>query len=173
MTAIGLFLLPVGLVKLTGLYLGQQGPSAAQAAEADPSAPAANAAPTKAPTWTTRQVEAGKYIASLRGKSCGPTPFLYEARDPQSTAVTVSSDPVPIGTPTTDVSKYTVQAILSSSMGTTALINGKPYRVGDTIRESSWVIQTIAADTRSVTLRDSVQGRLETIHVEIPSISKQ
>lgn len=173
LTAVGLFLLPVGLVKLTDLYMGKAGPMQALAAEADPAAPSAQSNSVKAPTWTTRQIDAGKYIAKLRGMSFSPTPFLYEVHDDGSTPmVTVSTDPV--GTPPAmvDASKFTLQAILSSSIGKTALIDGKPYREGETIRDSAWVVQSIAIDKRSVTLKESAQGRVLTIMVEIPTIGK-
>src|SRR5205809_614432 len=66
--------------------------------------------------------------------------------------------------------KFVLQAILSSSQGKTALIDGKPYRAGDEVRGSGWIVQEITAESRSVTLKDAASEHTITISVELPAI---
>jgi hypothetical protein len=167
-----LFAFPIGMVKLTSMYLLQSGPVAAQAAtvEAATDPVAKTAAPLKPPVWTSKQIAAGKHIAKLRSERFADSPLFYEVHEtPHTTATTSDPEPsaeIPDAPPPP---RFVLQMIMSSSSERTALIDGKPYRVGDDVRSSGWVITSIERDTRSVTLKDVQHDRTITISVELPS----
>ena len=64
--------------------------------------------------------------------------------------------------------QITVQMIMSSASGNTALIDGKPYKVGQKLNESAWTISKIDGEARSVTLENSQTGQSVVVQVQVP-----
>lgn len=163
--SIGIFLLPVILVKAAAFILGAPGPrqsSAAIAADAQP-ALAINAIAAPA-TVTQQQQETLQRIDDLRSLPFGDSPLYYppaEAAPVQSAVETVSIGPAP-------APAFTVQAILVRSTGNLALINQRSYTVGDTLHQSDWVVSEINGDTHSVTITQPATGRTATRTQQLP-----
>ena len=167
--SIGLFAAPVVLVLGAKMYMGSPGPAAAQATPVEQVDPEKKKKPIVAPTYTARQKAAGEYVRSIANQKMSSCPFLYEPRvvqaEPSQGEEPVASvfvDPV---APT-----FTVQAILSSSSGKTALIDGKAIKEGQKVRGTQWEVITIDPAARSVTLRESGSDRTITIQVEKPKL---
>lgn len=70
-----------------------------------------------------------------------------------------------------DSARITVQAILGSERGNTALVNGQSYRVGDEFGTVGWRVVEISVATRSVTFEDPA-GIAITCVAELPTASK-
>jgi hypothetical protein len=172
--AVMLFVLPIGLVKGTSLYMGRSPVQSADASAVDSTAPADKTTVVKAPVWTSKQIAASKHIASLREQPFDSTPFLHEHK----VQATVNSAPEPLVTsPTNNASlgpppKFALQMIMSGSSGSTALIDNKPYHIGDEIRDSGWTVTDINRQNRSVTLHEATNDRTMVIAVDMPGANK-
>lgn len=168
LAALGVFAMPLLLVMGAKSYFGTGGPKAAQATpieEVAPDKPKKNA--VKAPTYTERQLAAARFADSVRTQPMGASPFFFESRATSTPDQPVEVDPV---TFEPGVPKFTVQAILASSSGKTALIDGKACREKDKVRGTDWEVVSIDADGRSVTLRDTTRDRTITVKVETPKL---
>jgi hypothetical protein len=161
LTAGGMFILPLVLVKATALVVGGTGP--AQVAAAPDVADPAPLQPVMLAerAWSDEQRAAVRHIAELHEKPFGPTPLYYEPRDRESAPIFEDPrfDPAP---------EFIVQAILSSASGDTALINGKAYHVGDVIEQTEWRIIAIDGSARSVTILDPRTDQTTTRSVQTP-----
>lgn len=155
----GMFILPLVLVKATALFLGGTGPVEVSAAPA--AAVPAPVAPIMSTQrrWTEREQAAARHIAQLHGEPFGSTPLYYEPRGGET--VVVFEDPEVLSAP-----DFIVQAVLSSSAGNTALIDGRPLRVGAALGETGWQITEIDAEARSVTIWDPRTDRTATRSVQ-------
>lgn len=172
LSTFGALVLPVAVVKFATVFMGQTVP-AAQAASAV-AVPVANAAtPVSKAKVTPQQVAAARYADSLRLQPFGPTPLYVEKTQTVDAAQTIpplntspnthtpSSGVVPAPT-------FTVGAVMSTSGGGRALINGRPYREGQQVHGTTWVVTTINSSSRSVTLNDSQTNRSVVVSVELP-----
>jgi hypothetical protein len=167
---LGVFATPMILVMVAKSYFGTPGPTAAQATpieETSPDKSKKNA--VKAPTFTERQIVAARYADSVRTQPMGGSPFYFESRN---TTVTTPKSDGPVDPVAFDpgIPQFTVQAILASSSGKTALIDGKPCRENEKIRGTDWEVETIDPDGRSVTLHDTKRERTVTVTVETPKL---
>ncbi len=58
--------------------------------------------------------------------------------------------------------------IMASAAGSVALIDGKQYRVGDSLGETSWIIAAIDTDALAVTFEHARTGQTTVISVQTP-----
>jgi hypothetical protein len=161
--AVGFFVMTLVAVKLAATMFGGGAPGPAQASP-DVSTAGGDPAPGTAPPvakveWTERQRAAGEYVRQLAQQSFGPTPLLYTAKPrPGQTSPTIEpilQSPRP---------QFVLRAVMATSSGNKALIDGRMYQIGEKVRGSGWVVQTIDIDARSVTLVD-IDG--STIHLTV------
>ena len=161
---LGVFILPIVLVKVAGALLGG-GPDDAKGGVIIPRPPTPRTAPpVPAPdwSWSDQQLAAAEYVAAMRSRSFEDTPFYYKKQAPD-TGVGVIANPVPDLQPDVEV-----QMILSSPAGSRALINGRPYSVGDLIDGIGWIVREIDGKKYSVVLEHPETGRRTTIKVKMP-----
>lgn len=184
LTAIAALIVPVLAVKAVTLVLGQ--PAAQQASAHPKPAAATTTAPAttaKAAPLTSQQIAAINYIHTLRAQPFGPAPIRSEhaARTTTQPMVQPTEPQVQPSAGLEAVPQFTVTAVMSTtgivsgSDGSVsvqparrALINGRPYREGETVKGTSWKIAMIDCDRRSVTLRDVHSDRTVTINVDLP-----
>ncbi len=155
----GMFILPLFLVKATSVMLGGAGPVETQAATTE-DAPIGTTQVIAGPKSNEEaQILAAEHITSLENQPFGVSPMYYETHGQvESTEIEhPEEDPPP---------QFKIRGILSASAGNTALIDGKPYRVGDELADSGWRITEIDGVARSVTIKDSKTGRTETRTVQ-------
>ncbi len=160
---LGVFLLPLLLVKGTAIMMSEPQGAAASTPIVSRSAGIDSLDDYK-PEWTPQQFIAADYIEESRGLPFGPSPLLH--------VVKLQPDPNPdpggnenIIVPPPDLA---VQMILRSRNGNVALINHRRYRVGDALGSDGWVVKSIDADTRSVLIMLPGTGREALLSVPLP-----
>jgi hypothetical protein len=161
LTSIGMFVLPVVIVKLTAAMLGAPGPMHAEASQPTPSNEPASAPPplVKPIVWTAQQLAAAAHVEQLDSQPFGPSPLYYEPVPEEA--------PAPAAAPVKDnIPAFTLKAVMGTSRGSKAIINGKPYSAGEVVRGTEWLVESIDCDDRSVVLKDGNSGRTLTIGVE-------
>ena len=156
LAAAGLFVLPVGLVLATGAILGGPNVVRGTLTPAPATVPLTKRAPGVAPTEA--QISAIMRVVAQRDEPYGPAPLYFTPREPR--AFVTETGPVN--------PEFRVQAILASSRGNAALINGQAYRVGDALGETGWFVESIDAITRTVVARDGESDRTIEQSVELP-----
>lgn len=110
---------------------------------------------------TDQQREALAHIAIIKAQQFGPSPLHR--------VIEVDSGDVNLPPPTVLPSLHiTVQMIMSSSAGNTALIDGKAYKVGQKLKDSFWVIRIIDGQARSVTIENTQTGQSKVVNVQTP-----
>ena len=163
LVAVIAFVVPLGLVKGTSIVMNQPLPATATAA---PDAPAPPAATQPGGGWTP-----AARAAADRARELASRPF----RDPPLYFTRVAEpEPVPEPEPepepeipvviTLDAS---VQMLMSTETEEIALIDGRPYRIGETLRTGEWIVQAINSRDRAVVFRHIASGRIEVRHVPI------
>ncbi len=110
---------------------------------------------------TDQQQEAFAHIALLKEQQFGQSP-LHRATE------TVIGNDNTSPPPVLPSLQITIQMIMSSTAGNTALIDGKPYKVGDKLLKSPWIIRQIDGEARSVTLENPQTGQTEIVEVQAP-----
>lgn len=149
---VGAMVAPVVVVQaLRGLF-GPEGLS--------PSATQAAVAPDRGERPTARAAEECPVEARLRGylarlDRARPSRSPMDSIEAAPDAPTFTPDPSPPDTPARasgPSTALTLSAVLRSSSGTMAAINGRIYGVGQSI-EPGWVVAAINADDLSVTIR--------------------
>jgi hypothetical protein len=162
LAAVGMFILPIVLVKATALFLSGTGPAevAAMPAAAPTPAMPAPIEPVAGParTWTGGQRQAAEHVAHLREEAFGSTPLYYSARGGEGEMVFVDPDLSP-------PPDFILQAVLASSAGNVALIDGEALRIGARVGDTDWQIIEIDAEARTVTVFDPRAERTETLSV--------
>ena len=146
------------LLKTTIALLG--GPSSAQATiqpalVIDPSGGGAPQEP-----WTAQQRAAADHIEFLKDQPFGPSPLHRPAAPITPDQTPVVSQP--------NLPTVRVQMIMASVSGSVALIDGKSYRVGDSLEKTSWIIAAIDADALAVTFKHARTGETTVISVQTP-----
>lgn len=146
------------LLKMTIALFG--GPSSVQATTQpslvfDPSGSGALHEP-----WTEQQRAAAVHIDFLKDQPFGPSPLHRLAAPITPDQTPVVSQPV--------LPTVRVQMIMASAAGSVALIDGKRYRVGDSLGETSWIIASIDADALAVTCKHARTGQTTVISVQTP-----
>ena len=107
---------------------------------------------------TDQQQQAVGHIANLQSQEFGPSP-LHRVGE------IVSGDENPGKSPSLQI---TVQMIIGSTAGNTALIDGKPYKVGQTLKDPVWIVRNIDVDARSVTIENKQSGQSLVFVVQTP-----
>ena len=92
-------------------------------------------------------------IASPADEPVGDEPYVIE--------------PITEEAPVEPPPQLRVTAIMKSGQGHLALIDGKAARLGDLI-EQDWVIESIDAQGRSITIRNRNDGRISTVTLDPP-----
>ncbi len=162
---VGVFALPLVLVKVAGALLGGWGPEDAKGGVIIPMPPTHRTAlpvPTPDWSWSDQQLAAAEYVAALRSRSFEDAPFYYRKRAPDPGGGVIEV-PVPDLLPDVEV-----QMILSAPSGNRALINGRPYGVGDLIDGIGWTVAEIDGMKYSVVLQHPETKRRTTVTVRIP-----
>ena len=154
LATIGVFILPVVLVKVLTAPMGHRGPAAAEASNT-PTPVVAIPLVAAAPQWPEQQRTAAQHVAYLRTQPFGPTPLYYDRLQPTPDR-SGSSD---------TLGHIAVQIIMSTASGDLALINGKRYRTGDRLRDAGWIVSEINASSRSVTLKHPASDRSVVVSV--------
>ncbi len=154
LATIGVFLLPVVLVKVVAAPMVHRGPAAAEASNTSTPVVAIQrvAAP---PQWSEQQRAAAQHVAYLRTQPFGATPIYYDRPQPPSDRSGSSND----------VPDIVVQMIMSTESGNLALIHGKRYRTGDRLRDAGWLVSEINASSGSVTLKHPASDRSVVVSV--------
>ncbi|MCZ6612512.1 MAG: hypothetical protein O6941_07735 [Planctomycetota bacterium] len=153
LATIGVFLLPVMLVKVVAAPMGHRVPAAAEASNT-PTPVVAIPHVTVAPQWSEQQRAAAQHVVHLRTQPFGPTPLYYDPPQPPDRGG--SSD---------TLGHVAVQIIMSSASGDVALINGKRYRTGDRLRDAGWIVSEINASSGSVTFKHPASDRSVVVSV--------
>ena len=161
MLRLGVFLLPVIVVKGVGHILGAPGPADVAAATIDPAITEVVHSTPPTPNWSPDQLGAAARIEAMRTEPFGRNPLFYEP-----SVTIVDPTPVPHNDPVLNVR---LQAIFSSPSSVTALINGRPYRVGQTIKGSSWRVESIDGDARTAVLVHESSGTIRKLTVDRPN----
>jgi hypothetical protein len=156
--ALGVLLSPALLVKGTAWLLGSPVAQSASADQKHLGPDATTITPLTKVQLTDAQRRVAEHIASLRAKPFGPSPLFYAT----------SEGGLPVETESIISADVNVQAVLGSAGGNGALVNGKLYRVGDTIQNSPWIVSAIDPAARSITIRHETTGEVETHAVPIP-----
>ena len=110
---------------------------------------------------TDQQMQAVEHIAILQSEQFGPSPLHRGVK-------TIISDKNQFPPPTLLSLQITVQMIMSSSAGNTALIDGKPYKVGQKLKDSAWTVSEIDGEARSVTVENKQTGQSMVFVVQTP-----
>jgi hypothetical protein len=160
-TALGVFILPVVLVKVTGALVGG-GPDGAAATPGDDAAAAPTASAAQPLVLSERQHAAAERIESLSAAGFGRNPLLYRAAaamDQPASAAPLEIEPA---------RRPDLRAIVAAGgpAGASALVNGSWRREGDPV-PGGWTIVRIDAMQRTVTFRSDASH--ETISISIAS----
>lgn len=167
LTSMGMFILPIVVVKMSAWMLDGTSPQSANASatQATPVNADAAAAPASV-KWSVQQLAAAKHGQWLKQQPFSHSPLLYE----EEHGTTPQIDPTPLPDPISEDRPVHIvlQAVMSSERGRTAVINGRPYREGDVVHGSGAILVTVDCANRSATLRTARTGELVTINVERP-----
>ena len=110
--------------------------------------------------WTEQQRTAADHIEFLKDQPFGPSPL-------HRLAAPITPDQTPVVSQP-NLPTVRVQMIMASVSGSVALIDGKPYRVGDSLGKTSWIMAAIDADALAVTCRHARTGETTVISVQTP-----
>ncbi len=159
---LGVFLLPLILVKGSAILIGQP-PQGAVATGGGAITVNSGVIEIFTPHWSLEQIAAMHRVEELRELSFGESPLL------QARAI---SDIDPIDphdrTPTITPPEVSVQMILRSRRGNVALIDRKRYRAGDAIGADGWFVEEIDGVARSVLIVHRESGKKATLVVPMP-----
>lgn len=155
----GAFVLPILAIKAAAIMLGSATPESA-VANSEAAQPAATEPASKPAAFTASQQAASKRIVELQELKFGASPLYYE---PQTESASAPTPAQPAVAP-----QFVLGAIMSTSRGSKAVINGRPYAQGDAIGDSGWTLQSINSANRSVVLLDPATGHMQTITVALP-----
>ena len=161
--AVGVFLVPMILVKGAALLIGQGGLQRATAkGPHPPDDPTAVLKPYVA-VWPAEQLAAAKHSAWLRGQPFGSSPLLHQV----IARVGFTPDEHATGTQPVPPPNVVLQAIMRTPGGNIALINRKRYHEGDPLDDKGWVVKTIDPESRSVIIEHPLSGEA-TLTVPLP-----
>jgi hypothetical protein len=152
----GFFMLPIVALAIVNLVM--RPPRSNEAAPAEPMLPivAARAAAASLDAKTKAAVDR---VLALETLEFGAMPL--------SAGKGVEIVTTDVGPVLPAIPQFTVGAIIASSRGNIANIDGTMYRVGDSFTET-WIVKEIDAVTRSVTIEDAATARSVTVTVDGP-----
>ena len=157
--ALGVFLVPLILVKGTAIMMTEpRGASGSTGTVVGPTDLPNLAA--YSPEWSEEQLAVLRYAEQLREMAFGPSPLLHgveEAQHAETTVPTSARPPVSV-----------VQAILRSTSGNLARIGRRLFREGDELGDTGWTVETIDAESRSVTIVHTETNSEAILHVPLP-----
>ena len=148
------------IFKSAGTLFGS-GPEIAQASYETLSFIVPDVAENDELSLTDQQMQAVEHIAILQSEQFGPSPLHRGVK-------TIIGDKNQLPPPTLLSLQITVQMIMSSSAGNTALIDGKPYKVGQKLIDSAWIVSEIDGEARSVTVENKQTGQSMVFVVQTP-----
>ncbi len=146
------------LLKTTIALFG--GPSSVQATIQPPLVIDPSGAGATQEPWTAQERAAADHIEFLKDQPFGPSPLYRPAAPIMPDQTPVVSRP--------ELPTVRVQMIMASAAGSVALIDGKRYRVGDSLGTTSWIIAAINADALAVTFKHARTGQTTVISVHTP-----
>ncbi|MCI0363378.1 MAG: hypothetical protein L0Y44_07780 [Phycisphaerales bacterium] len=164
LASIAIFTLPVIVVKLTTAFLNNASPTQVLGSTVEPVSGSAVVSAAKAATWSDAQLAAARHIETLRAQPFGPTPLYHEV---VQTPVDTTPPPVVVVPPRIKA-YFVLNAVMSGDRGETALINLRPYRAGDQIADTGWVVESINSSRRTAVLREPATGETMNIKVQLP-----
>lgn len=159
-TGVALFAAPVVLVKITAMMLNVSGPQTSAAFELETGMNFVLEHQEPPAALTVKQQTLLQLMEEARARPFNASPLLHH-EEIEIESLPESLDPEDPENPEAETFEVMISAILSSGHGAVALIDGKPRRVGDTIREEQWRISAIDIDERSVTFVNAADGRVE------------
>jgi len=159
---LGVFLLPLVLVKGTAIWVGQS-PLDAAASGGAPASFDVGVVESFTPVWSSAQLAATHRAAELGENPFGASPLLHARRKTEVELIEIIDRPTTITPP-----EVSVRIILHSRHGDVALIDRKRYRIGDAIGADGWFIQEIDAVSRSVGIVHRDSGEEATLVVPMP-----
>lgn len=165
---LGVFLLPLLLVKGTAIMVAEPAQAVAASTAIVAGSTGVDSVSEYKPEWTLQQLVAADYLDELRELPFGPSPLLHIVERQPTPNPGPNTDPTVNENPILPPPDVTVQMILKSRRGNVALINHRRYRVGDAIGSEGWVVQNIDPSTRSVLVMLPGTGRTATLSVPLP-----
>lgn len=170
LVALGAFIVPVLLVKITASLLGADGPRAATGVQQangnqQHSMMAQRSSGTSGHRMANRQQltdldrELQGHLASLRSSETVRSPMFYAPRSVRPEQPESETEP--------DRLDVTITAIMTSSDGHLTVIDGALHGVGDTTPDGRWRIVTIDSKSRSVTFEHVDSGERQTREVPV------
>lgn len=159
---LGVFLLPLILVKGTAIWVGQS-PEGADASVVATATVDSGVIESFTPEWSSEQIAAAHRVAELREVPFDESPLLHPRKNTDISPIEAPERPKTITPP--DVS---VRIILHSRHGDVALIGHNRYRVGDAIGQDGWFVEAIDAVSRSVLIVHRPSGEKATLVVPMP-----
>jgi hypothetical protein len=161
------FIVPLLAVKAASVVLVDSGPQTAEATVSNPVTVASAA--RRNTKLTDQQVAVQRHVQVLSGKPIESDPMLYQGLEPEKPVEPEIKVPVIVETPKIEPPPtFELQLVMSGVRGDTALIDGRPYRVGDRIRDTDWKVQSIEVGYRSASLLNVNDGRTLIISVDLP-----
>jgi hypothetical protein len=171
LAALGCFLAPIVVVRAAVMLLDRPGPVAAMgaatenlAADPPPQAPMATA-------WTNASRAAARHAAEIAQRPSAEPPLYYAVTESEFEADSFpENEPEPQPQPQPPLAVVldaSVQMIMTSDTEEIALVDGRPYRVGEVIRTGDWIVQEINSRDRAVVFRHAATGRIEIRRVPI------
>ncbi len=159
---LGVFLLPLVLVKGTAIWVGQS-PQDAAASGGAPASFDVGVVESFTPVWSSAQLAATHRAAELGENPFGESPLLHVRIRSEIERIKIIDPPSTITPP-----EVSVRIILHSRHGDVALIDRRRYSVGDAIGGDGWFIQEIDAVSRSVGIVHRESGKKATLVVPMP-----
>jgi hypothetical protein len=160
------FLIPLALVKVAAVAIGKGVPPGARGAvvASAPIEPIELDFSTSSASLTPEQIAAAQHLDALAVEPFGAAPFYYRIRPQNDSPIIVD----PGDNPDVDAHpSITVQMIMAGRGGGSALINGKPYKVGDVVdRMGGWRLVEVDGESYSVVLEDPRSGQRRHVKVE-------
>ena len=161
------FIVPLVAVKIASVLLVDASPQAAEATAQEPMNVSATA--RKNSKLSDEQLAAQRHIQALSGQPIDSDPMLYVGLEPEKPVEPVVETPVVVEGPKIEPPPaFELQVVMSGVRGDTALIDGRPYRVGEQIRDTDWKVQSIEVNDRSASLVNVLYARTITITVDLP-----
>jgi hypothetical protein len=157
----GVFLLPIVLVLATGKLLAPVKIVAAAGAAPPPiDVSLIVDPPLAAPAGA--ELAAMERIAHLAAAPFPPTPFYHQPPGETPGIPVSSGGETGSGSVANDLPDFSIQAIMGSSRGATALINNRRYAIGDAYEETTWIVAAIDPIARTVTFEEKETARTVT-----------
>ena len=155
--AIGVFLVPLILVKGTAIMMAEPRGASGSTVTTAPPTDLPNLV-AYSPECSEEQLAVLRRVEQLREMAFGPSPLLHGVEESQN-----QGKPAVVAPPV-----VVVQAILRSTSGNLARIGRKVFREGDELGNTGWTVDTIDTETRSVKIVHAETESEHTLFVPLP-----